>query len=72
MELFSKKTYGWETLEKEINEAINLIKQLREKNKILLEEKKKLEEEKKTFETIKRNMEIKINKLIERLSSLKE
>ncbi|MCK4575317.1 hypothetical protein KAU34_02810 [candidate division WOR-3 bacterium] len=72
MELFDKTYSDWETLEQEIDEAINLIENLREKNKLLTEKNSELKEEKKTFNEIKKKMEMKIKELLEKLSTLKE
>ncbi len=72
MELFDKTYSDWETLEQEIDEAINLIENLREKNKLLTEKNSELKEGKKTFNEIKKKMEMKIKELLEKLSTLKE
>jgi len=72
MELFEKSVANWETLEQEIEETIELIQNIRNKNETLVKNNKKLEEEIKRFNKIKKKMEEKINELLEKLNTFKE
>lgn len=72
MELFDKQGSDWDTLEQQISEVIDIVEQLRSKNRTLSEKIKTIEEEKKGFCEIKQEMEKKIKALIEKVSTIKE
>ncbi len=72
MELFDKQGSDWDALEQQISEVIDIVEQLRSKNRALSEKIKTIEEEKKAFCEIKQEMEKKIKALIEKVSTIKE
>jgi hypothetical protein len=72
MDLFDNKSVDWKTFEEKIEEAVNLVENLKKKNRELTEKNIRLKEENRTFNEMKRKMEIKIKELLEKLSAIKE